>query len=155
METLIFPAKRLRAKVIAEYLSGLHQARCVCLTCGNAAEALREEGLEVCEVGPKAALQATRWIRPEEVAAWWPGLFDATSGHLPVWLMLRIANRFREHLGDLSESKYAIPTGSGETLVCLAMAYPDVRFVALYGDDPATKYEVAAPLNVLVARLAE
>ena len=52
------------------------------------------------------------------------------------------------------EEEVVVPTGSGETLVCLAMAFPKVKFIARYNIDAATEYHEEAPLNKLVERLA-
>jgi hypothetical protein len=114
---------------------------------------LREAGLTVLDISPAGDLQANRWWTPTEIACTWPHLFDATSGHLPVDLMAAIGARFRAYLGDLPQDT-TVPSGSGETVVCLALAYPNVRFTAIYGGSAATRYDQRAPLNPLVRRLA-
>jgi hypothetical protein len=43
-----------------------------------------------------------------------------------------------------------VPTGSGETIICLRLAYPDVVFKPVYGLDRSTKFEEDAPLNGVV-----
>lgn len=152
---LRFAAKRIRAQVIAQHLgeAGL-PLRCVCFTCGNAARALRNEGLYVVEVGSQGRVEPTEWVDPTHIAGMWPGMFDATSGHLPVWMMERIGAAFAVELGELP-GKVVVPSGSGETLVCLALAYPDVRFVARYDmTEPPTMFNEDAALNGLVRRLA-
>ena len=149
---LTFPErKQIRAKVIAAYVREAGYRGVVAFSCGNAAAALRDEGLVVVEVGPMGGLRPGKWWRPAEVHQCWPDLFDATSGHLPIPLMLDIAWAFRKHLGDLPGGGYEVPTGSGETIVCLRWAYPAISFTPIYGMGAGAKYEVEAPLNQIVA----
>ena len=57
----------------------------------------------------------------------------------------------------INEKCYDIFSGSGETLVCLKMAYPEKDFIAHYnvkGYEKATEYNEVAPLNRLVKVLA-
>lgn len=147
-------AKALRAKVIAIHLARARlPKRVVCLTCGNAAAALRDEGLDVIEVGGHGTLQPTRWLEYHEIARLWPGVFDATSGHLPWPLMLQLAELLQLEVGP-SPANLHVPSGSGETVVALALAYPHLRFMACYDDrNPATTYHPDAPLNRLVELL--
>jgi hypothetical protein len=149
------PAKKVRAQLILQHLSaaGLPY-RVLCLTCGNAAAALRACGLQVVEVGPRGLLQPARWLEPAEVAFMWPGLFDATSGHLSVGMMAQLGKRLRQLLGD-DLSSLRVPSGSGETVVALALAYPHLRFTAVYGGGAPTQWNAEAPLNPLVAALCE
>lgn len=156
MAVLSIPAKRLRAEVIAAYVRSTGLPGVICFTCGHAAEELRRQGVQVVEIGPEGELHPARWWSAEEIARTWPHLLDATSGHLPAPLMGAIARRFREHLAELDpEATYEIPTGSGETICCLAWAYPSGRFVAVYDDaEPATRHDPQAPLNGLVRALA-
>lgn len=150
------PAKQVRASLILDHLSaaGL-PLRVLCLTCGNAAAALRSYGLQVVEVGPRGLLQPSRWLEPAEIAAMWPGLFDATSGHLPVGMMHQLGLRLRQQLGDDLPS-LRVPSGSGETAVALSLAYPHLRFTAVYDSSkPATCWNAKAPLNPLVAALCD
>ena len=152
---LRFEAKRIRAEVIAQHLRGANMpARCVCFTCGNSARALREAGVFTIEVGSNGMVQPTQWMTPTEIAAMWPFTFDATSGHLPLWMMQRIGQAFAAELGPLP-GELTIPSGSGETVVCLAMAYPGTRFTAAYDNTQApTTFNSGAPLNELVELLA-
>lgn len=155
MITLRVPAKRIRARVIARWCKRAGVAGVVAFSCGNATRELRRAGLYVVEVAPRGALRAGRWWGADEIRRAWPHLLDATSGHLPAPLMLEIATALRRHLGRLGAGPYLVPTGSGETIVCLAMAYPRTRFVAAYDDrDPATRYEPRAPLAPLVRAFA-
>lgn len=149
------PAKRERARLILEHLcaAGL-PLRVVCLTCGNAAAALRAVGLQVVEVGPRGLLVPARWLQGHEIAAMWPGVFDATSGHLSVAMMVALGHRLRALLGHQPAS-LRVPSGSGETAVALALAYPALRFTAVYGGGPATQWNAEAPLNPLVAALCD
>lgn len=150
MERLIFPAKMLRAKVIKAHVQAAAYAGVVVFTCGNAAQALRAEGLDVLEIGPQGALLPGRWWTPAEIHRIWPERFDATSGHLPAPLMAQIAQVLGGYLGNLRAAAYEVPTGSGETIVCLRWAYPSTRFVPVYGIGQGTEYNVAAPLNYVV-----
>lgn len=157
MKTLSFGAKLIRAQVISEHVRAAGISSVVCFTCGNAADALRSTGLEVVEIGPRGALVPGRWWCAAEIARVFPVHFDATSGHLPMPLMLEIAKAFRAQLGELrvEDGPYVVPTGSGETLVCLAFAYPGCSFIAQYDDaNPATAYNPGAPLNDAVLRVA-
>jgi len=153
---LIFPAKRLRAELIAWHVKAAGLRGVVCFSCGNAAQALREEQLQVVEVGPRGELQTDRWWTATEIAAAWPDRLDATSGHLPWPLMIDIGKIFRGHLGRLSlDHVYDLASGSGETLCCLAMAYPGLMLRACYdGSQAATRWDPRAPLWPLVQELA-
>lgn len=145
----------IRASLIADYVREAGIRGVVCFGCGNGAAALRDAGLYVVDVGPRGSITPTRWWQPEEIRRAWPDLFDATSGHLPPPLMDRLAVALREFIGELPEPAYAVPTGSGETVVALCMAYPGTRFIARYGDTRETRYDPDAPLNTLVERLCE
>lgn len=140
--------KRIRAEVIREYLAARGEKKVVCLTCGNAAQALRNAGLEVVEVGGSGPLAPTRWLSYTEVAALWD-CFDATSGHLPWPLMVEISKR----LPDL-EGEIRLPTGSGETLVCLKLRNPGLKIEAIFNLGPETEEHPEAPLMPLVYLLA-
>ncbi len=151
MATLIqFPNKALRAKVIARYVQAAGYRGVVCFSCGNASAALEACGLYVVDIGPGGSLQAGQWWTPAEIHKAWPDLFDATSGHLPIPLMLDIARAYRTYLGEL-QGEYQVPTGSGETITCLRYAYPDCSFVPVYNLDRATRLEPNAPLNCIVS----
>lgn len=148
-------AKHERALVIRQHLTAARLPhRVLCLTCGNAAEALRRVGVDVVEVGPKGLLVPSGWLSAADIAFTWPGLFDATSGHLQVGMMHQLGLRLRRLLGDHLPS-LRVPSGSGETVVALALAYPEHRFTAVYGGGPATSWNAKAPLNPLVAALCD
>src|SRR6266480_652677 len=116
---LTFPHKQIRARVIADYVRQAGYKGVVVFTCGNAAKTLRDEGLEVVEVGPRGDLKTEKWWTMAEIHKAWPELFDATSGHLAVPLMGDIAKAYRAHLGELPVGRYSVPSGSGETILCL------------------------------------
>ena len=157
MELLRSPNKRLRAIAIKEYMQDYQLKGVVCFSCGNASRALREAGVDTLDISPTGDLQALRWFTPGEIAREFPGRLDATSGHLGPELMNRIARTFREYFGEGEElaGNVYLPTGSGETLVALKMAYPWAAIHAVYDLDAATEYSEEAPLNALVEVLAE
>jgi hypothetical protein len=151
---LFFAAKAIRASAIHVYVRQAAYQGVVCFSCGNASAALKATGLDVLEIGPNGPVSANSWWSPADIQRIFPSRFDATSGHLPFHLMLKVADDLRDYLGDLPGS-VCVPCGSGETLCCLALAYPLVQFTARYDDrNPATTYHPDAPLNQLVERLA-
>ena len=155
-QILSFPSKKLRARVIAEHVRSAGYRGVVVFTCGNSAMALREQGLDVVEIGPRGDLKTDKWWTAAEIHRLYPDLFDATSGHLPAALMPKIGKAFREHLGDLPAGKYAVPTGSGETILCLRVAYPNpsIVFLAAYDNrKPETELNPLNPLNEFVDAL--
>lgn len=153
MKPLNFPNKQIRAKVIANHVTQAKIKGVVCFSCGNASAALKEAGLYVVDISPRGKLSANEWWTESDIALAFPHLFDATSGHLSVGLMLQIGNAFKEYLGELPET-VVVHAGSGETALSLSMAYPNTNFIALYDNTrPATTYSHEAPLNNLVARL--
>ena len=151
VQALRFPHKQIRSRVIKDYVRAAGYRGVVVFSCGNSATALREQGLEVVEVGDKGDLKAGKWWTQAEIHRAWPDLFDATSGHLTVPLMGDIAKAFRAHLGELPAARYAVPSGSGETICCLRVAYPLLDFDAAYDDTkPETQRHPDAPLNAFV-----
>ncbi len=143
---LRFANKKVRAEVIAAYIKEAGYRGCVCFSCGNASRALKDVGLYVVEVAPQGDLQsANKWWTPEEIHRAWPDLFDATSGHLPAFLMVRIGRAYRELLGVL-EGQHNVPTGSGETIQCLRWAYPNVKFQPVFDCGQGTERHEQAPL---------
>ena len=80
------PAKELRSRCIA----GAVEIPVVCFTCGNAASALRRHGLEVVEISPYGKLSANKWCSTTDIRQMFPSMYDATSGHLPVDMMVKI-----------------------------------------------------------------
>lgn len=152
-DVLRFPHKKIRAEKIKQYMQQAGYKKAVCFSCGNAARELLRAGVPTIHIGEKGILTPKVWFKQAEIHDTFPECFDATSGHLPMELMLRIGRAYREYLGDLDECVY-VPTGSGETLVCLKLAYPDTDFVAIYNIDEKTEYSEDAPLNGLVKELA-
>lgn len=114
-------------------------------------------GVHVVGVGAGEPLEPTRWMSFTEIACSFPGLFDATSGHLPVPLMLEIAAMLHDELcvefarGHVNELE--VPAGSGETFVCLKLAFPGIKMRPVYDLSPGTQYNEEAPLNLLVNML--
>ena len=149
------PEKKIRSAIIATYILEAGYKGAVVFTCGNAAKELRNfiSDTAIVEVGPHGVLKTDRWWTPAEIRHTWPDLFDATSGHLPMTLMVKIAQSLRLSVLTLDENmQYLVPTGSGETILCLGMAYPNINFCAVYDNDkPETTYDVSAPLNAAVA----
>lgn len=121
---LQIPQKAIRAAVISDYMLRAGITRAVCFTCGNAARALRIAGVtDLIEVGPRGPLQPAEWWTPAMIAQVWPDRFDATPGHLPYHLMIEVARRIRI-AGPPMPGAYRVPTGSGETITCLRIAWP-------------------------------
>lgn len=152
--------KELRAKVVSKHVQEVGYPGVVCFSCGNAANFLRCEGLDVLEIGPRGDLLPGKWWSVSDIAMHFGHLFDATSGHLPVELMNRVALLLRDKVlseyGPLKKgTNYVIPSGSGETLVCMCLAFPGIRFIAEYDNSKMqTTYSENAPLNGLVELLA-
>lgn len=149
-----FPNKRIRAKVIKEYMHKYGYEKAVCFSCGNATRELKRAGVNVLDISPTGDLQALKWYTMGDIKQTFPSYFDATSGHLPYECMLWIAQEYKKYLGDIPQTIY-LPTGSGETLVCLKLAYPKSKIKAVYNLNSATAYEKGAPLNSLVRLLAD
>lgn len=143
--------KRIRAEVVRAYMERNDIPYAVCFSCGNASLFLREAGVPLIDISPQGDLTANRWFTMEEIRQRFPQAFDATSGHLPTDLMREIAERLRVELSFDTDTEYVIPTGSGESIVCLKIAFPDVFFIPQYNDsNPATEYNKEAPLNAVV-----
>lgn len=142
------PEKRIRASVIREYVERANYDGVVCFSCGHASAELKLAGLDVVDVSRTGDLDAMRWWTPEQIRRIWPNRFDATSGHLPVPLMVRIAFQLRLLLIETIDRNtvYIVPTGSGETITCLRWAFPDVKFVHQFGVSPEVVREPGAPL---------
>jgi hypothetical protein len=130
---------------------------CVCFSCGNASRTLKEHGVPCVAVAPDGDLLAGRWWTTAEIHRTFPTAFDATSGQLPADVMLQIAHEFREEFAPVfadGGKAYVIPTGSGETVLCLKLAFPDRTFIAQWRTgDPNCEYEPCAPLTPFVQAL--
>ncbi len=147
--------KKIRARVIKKYIEDLGYKGVVCFSCGNATRELKNIGLNVIDISPSGDFEALHWFTPKQVKQYFPEHFDATSGHLSIELMQLIGAEFKKELGEnLPQTNY-IATGSGETIVCLKLAYPDKDFIAVYNLNDATKYEPEATLNDIVCMLAK
>lgn len=148
---LTFPNKRIRAGVIARYVHDAGYRGVVAFSCGNATKELKAAGLWVLDLSPNGDLSPSgKWWTPAEIHFAFPDLFDATSGHLPAPLMAEISREFRLYLGDLPEAVYQVPTGSGETIICLRWAYKNRVFSPVYNQGIGTEYSDQAPLNYVV-----
>lgn len=146
--------KHFRAAYIASHLLNVNNGltSVVVFTCGNAAAALRATwlGSHVMEIGPgpNALLRPARWLTPNEIAAAFPDHFDATSGHLPFWLMLFMAQELRRQFIELrNEAELFVPSGSGESAVLCALAFPECKIWACFDNSsPATEFNPKNPL---------
>ena len=153
---LTFPHKKIRSKVIREYINGNYN-KIVCYSCGNAGRALEELKLDVLHIGEEGILDTNKWFSMKEINHYFHEYFDATSGHLNIELMQLISKEYLKYFGKNKfkpNQEIYIPTGSGETLVCLKMAYPQTKFIAVYNLGKETEYNPNAPLNKLVELLA-
>ena len=155
MNKLIYPniiIKQLRAKVIKKHLNNLGINKCVCFTCGNASKYLRFEGINVISVGKNELLIPNKWFSYTEIQNNFNNIFDATSGHLPMPLMIDIAKELRARdYGNLKKKvTYLVPTGSGESIICLQIAFPNISFKPVRLSNPQTEYNKDAPLNDLL-----
>lgn len=151
---LLFPdnlfAKEIRAKVIKEYLQAKGENSCVCFSCGNASAALKSNGLNVIEV-----INPNKWWSFSEIAKEFQ-VFDATSGHLPFPLYYEIAKEFQRYFKNADFDKnghYQILAGSGETMLCMVLAFPGIKLHPIYNINAATKYNSKAPLNMLIQKI--
>lgn len=155
METIDIAAteKRIRAQVVKEYMerNGITQA--VCFSCGNASRELAKAGVNLVDISPRGDMTANRWFTLEEIRRIFPTAFDATSGHLPIDLLNTIADRIKQEV-TLDKPAYRVATGSGETIVVLSIAFPDIAFVPVYDIDEATAYNEQAPLNGIVSAIS-
>lgn len=147
--------KRLRATMLYDYVG--KDKKYICFSCGNTSKSLKRLGLDVLDISPDGDLTANRWFTIQEIREIFPNHFDATCGHLSIELMNKLSNIYRDFYKLSWVSNYdemIIPTGSGETICCLALAFPDKKFIARYNIDASTEYHEEAPLNKLVEQLA-
>lgn len=143
--------KRIRAEVIKDFIERNDIPFAVCFSCGNSSTYLRKAGVTLLDISPQGDLTSNRWFSMNEIRQLFPMAFDATSGHLPTDLMREIAVRMRNELTFDTDTEYTIPSGSGETVVCLKMAFPNINFIPQYDNsDPSTEYNDEAPLNEVV-----
>ena len=154
-ELFRFNNKELRSIAIKAYMQRHGLDKAVCFSCGNASRQLKAAGVKTLDISPTGDLQANRWFTIGEIKTAFPDYFDATSGHLPMDCMLAVADEFYFNLHKAIPNEILLPTGSGETLVCLKMAFPKTKITAVYNLDAATQFEEDAPLNDLVRLLAD
>lgn len=154
-ELFRFENKRLRAIAIRAYMARYGFDKAVCFSCGNASRELKKAGVKTLDISPKGDLAALRWFTIGEIRQAFPNHFDATSGHLPTDCMYDVADLFYTNLFKRMPDEILLPTGSGETLVCLKLAFPKTKITAVYNLDAATQFEENAPLNGLVKMLAD
>jgi len=145
--------KKIRAFIIKSHLDKLGLDTCVCFTSGNATRFLRRAGLKVVSIGNKEDLSSNKWFSYTDIQKSFNGLFDATSGHLPLPFLNEISSRLKkEYAGFFNKDKiYPIKIGSGETILCLKLAFPEISFepIRIKGYAP-TKFDKEAPLNDLI-----
>lgn len=149
-----FPNKAIRAQAIKEYMNKAGYKKAICFSCGNASKALKKIGVDVLDISRSGDLEALRWFTQAEIKAAFPQYFDATSGHLPMECLLMVAERFKTYLQKIPDHIY-LPTGSGETLIELKLAFPNTEITAVYDIDKATRYEEACVLNGMIKILAK
>ncbi len=156
---IIATNKKERSSIVIDYAKTHLYEGIVVFSIGNPEDLTRSilrSSLNLISVSPGGDLQsANKWWSQEEIRTSWPNYFDATSGHLPLFLLNKIVIKIRsKFLGIREDVEYFVPTGSGETFVCMAMAFPTISFKAVYNIDRYTQWNPNAPLNDLVNALA-
>ena len=153
-EDFALKCKALRAAAIKKYMEQNGFKQCVCFSCGNSSRALLEAGVKCVDISPKGDLiPSSKWWSKSEIKNAFASCFDATSGHLPIELLTSIAQIFSQNFTKKFEQNfiYEIPTGSGETIFCLKIAFPLVDFVAVYSEkDKSCTYNPKAPLTPII-----
>jgi hypothetical protein len=148
--------KQLRSESIRQYLELMQIKKVVIFSCGNASETLKMmiPDCDILDISPDGMLAPTnKWWSKKEIKDMWPDRFDATSGHLPELIMLHITKLLLASpltwlpFIPMQGKAYEVPTGSGETIVCLRQAYPNVIFEPVYNISVGTQYNQEAPLN--------
>ena len=143
--------KRIRAQVIKEHMERHGIKHAVCFSCGNSSSELKRIGVPLLDISPQGDMRANRWFTQEDIRELFPEAFDATSGHLPIDMLNQIAARIRQSVSiEQATGCYEVPTGSGETIVVLSLAFPTIQFKPIYNENDSTRYEEQAPLNLLV-----
>ncbi len=142
------PSAAFRATLIAEHLE--QGQPLVCFTSGDAGKELQRVGVRPLCVGPNEALMPGRWWSPAEIRRQWPEHFDAPPGHLPICMVVELGHRLARVLGDLPK-RVAIPAGSGETLLAMAWAYPEIELYGVINLDPNSEHHDKSPLAPAVA----
>lgn len=154
VELYTFQNKLYRSLAIKRYMDMAGYDRAVCFSCGNASAYLKAVGVNILDISPSGDMIANRWFKPCEIKKWFPNCFDATSGHVPIDCLRMIADEFKNRLGRLPD-EINLPTGSGETLIALKLAFPATRITAVYNLNSATQYDEECELNKLVKIMAE
>lgn len=150
---LYFNNKQIRSLVIKKYLDKIGLKKVVCFSCGNATRELKNLGLDVLDISPNGLLSSNKWFNSNDVLKYFPERFNATSGYLPIDLMIKIGKAFKNELGNIPNN-LKIPSGSGETIICLSLAYPNLNFIPLYDNNNlATKFDKECPLNPLIDKM--
>lgn len=143
--------KIIRSHCIKRYMQEAGIAKAVAFSCGNATRALREVGIDVLAIAPDGDMAPTRWWTPEQIRREFPDRLDATSGHLPISIMVEFSEKLRERFTQLKCGfTYEVETGSGETIVCLRWAFPKTTFMPIYNTGHHTKFEKQAILNHII-----
>ena len=151
MKLMKYPFKKWRSLALTNLYPN---TKMVCFTSGNAGKYLRKFGADVLCIGPHEDLVPNRWFSVSEIRQMFPDRLDVTSGHLSISDMKLIGLTYKAMLGELPNDILYIPSGSGETLVSLKLAYPEKEFVAVYNLDEHTEFSDNAPLNDLVELLS-
>lgn len=158
MDSINRREKKIRAHVIKEYVQAIGIRKVLCFTCGATGEELRDAladtDITLLTIGPNEETQAEYWYTPADIAIRFPGYFNATSGDLPMHLMVEIARRLRIVCGPQLPERN-IKLGSGETALVLALAYPRyVQSIKPYRDgSEACAYDEGATLNAIIELL--
>lgn len=148
-----FQNKKIRSEVIAKHIKDAGYAGAVCFSCGNASAELKKCNVYVVDISPNGGLIANKWWSSCEIKKAFPLFFNATSGYLNFELMYKIGMAFKNEIGELP-SNVEVDSGSGETAICLALAYPNVQFTAIYNNNNlATTFNKESPLNFLVTKM--
>jgi hypothetical protein len=148
---LVAAVKLARTYAVRDYVVAAGGVGVVCFSSGNASRLLREAGLDVVDVSPLGDLQPRGWISAGLIRRWFPNRFDATCGHLPLAVMASAALILRRLTARPARWETAIPSGSGETLAILRMAFPDRRFYPTTDGTPATERDPNNPLSTILA----
>jgi len=142
--------KKARSKAIQNYTD----KPIICFSCGNCANELKKLNMNVFHIGENGDLTPNKWYTMKEIHERWEDYFDATSGHLNMELINIIAEEYKKQLKQLPNKVY-LPTGSGETLLCLKIAFPTTKFIAVYNINKETEYNPHAPLNNIIKLITD
>jgi len=122
--------KKIRSDLLFKILGDVPV---VVYTCGNSAIELKKSGFtDVLDIGDKGTYQPNNWHYSYFIKKLFPNRIDLTSGHLPVDLCYLLG---KEYSNQLSELPSVVPSGSGETVLSLALANPERSFKAEFNND--------------------